>query len=662
MFSGDEMYPKWIFKESGLGNRHIDPAEDYFFEQLPAIGAVIRESTQNSLDASNGPQVRMRISVNQGNNAMQPSTAKKYFEGLFQHLDARENDIETPNQNLPMNFIVIEDFGTKGLEGDAEYYGLGHDAPHNRFYWFHRNTNRTNKNLKKRGGSYGYGKHAFANASKIKTFISVSRDREGIKIFGNSVVKNHEIDNKIFSPYGDFGELKSYDRGEVVIPSNSENLFNQICNDFRLSRGTDIGLSVIIPYPKKIYTEKEIIESMIRAYFLPICQGKLVVEIVGSHTILINSDSILNICRRQAWAGKPAGAMVKTSPKKMEGLIKLARWWCSKNINEISLNPPSENKIHWTLDLIPSDLYDTIRSRLDSGKPIALNVEIPIFKKLDNNKFSKKFSKSKFTILIQKDDSFGKSDVIWIRRFLSVPKPAQIPQKNGFIAIIISEEGDLEELLRASEEVAHTEHRKKRIEKQYRHGPEIIDFYRKSASMIIEFLQSKKERFEKDWIDDWFPSEEIESLDKPRKKRRKKKKIDAINKEEIDDEIIIGPPPPPEDLTDHHMWNLDRINGGFSVHGEIKLGVDYIFKIKMGYNRDDGKDPIKKWKAFDFQSDELHVEVDGVEISKLEGNIIEFRAIGPTEEYSIDVTGFDPNRDLTVHCRPRIERGGNNDE
>ena len=95
--------------------------------------------------------------------------------------------------------------------------------PYNRFYWFHRNTNRTNSNATKRGGSYGYGKHA-ANASEIKSFFSVSRDKNGVKIFGNSVGKMHKLDEQIYHPYGDFGDAVVDGKGEVlrIMPSDSE--------------------------------------------------------------------------------------------------------------------------------------------------------------------------------------------------------------------------------------------------------------------------------------------------------------------------------------------------------------------------------------------------------------------------------------------------------
>ncbi|MDC0625784.1 hypothetical protein OAO46_00515 [Candidatus Poseidonia alphae] len=657
-----QIYPKWeFFRKRDLGAKNVDPAEDLFLEKLPPLGAIIRESTQNSLDASkNGHQVRMKISMKTGANSLSPTIAKKYFNGLFPHLEA--SGIKTPETSEPMDYVVVEDFGTKGLEGDSLYNGIGGEQPDNRFYWFHRNIGRTNEDDKKRGGSYGYGKHAFANASKIKTFFSVSRDKDGIKIFGNSVGKQHQLGDKIFLPYGDYGELKNFgERGNIVIPSDSEKLFLQMQADFGLSRKEETGLSVIIPYPKDKYREEEIIESMIRAYFLPICQSKLVVEVEGSHTISINANTIANICDNRVWSGQPAGARVTTSRKCMNGLIELANWWCSGNANEISLHAPSENNIYWNSDLIPSESYDTMRSRLDSGKPIALNIEVPIYKKLENNRTPRVPSKSRFTILIKKDEAYGRNDAIWIRRYLSVPITSYLPNKKGYIAIMISEDGELEELLRSSEEVAHTEHRVKRIESKYKHGGDILRFFRKSASILIEYLQIKKDLFEKDWIDDWFPSEEIEESSKPRKRKRKKK-TQQTPEEDDDEEIIIGPPPPPEDLTDNHSWELQKIPGGYCIHGDIKLKVNYVFRVKMAYARDDGKDPMKKWKPFDFDIEKLNLESAGIEIEKIENNTIVFTAIGPTDEYSIDVTGFDIERDLSVHCKPTLIRGEDDGE
>ena len=126
-----------------------------------------------------------------------------------------------------------------------------------------------------------------------------------------------------------------------------------------------------------------------------------------------------------------------------------------------------------------------------------LYLSLPIYRLGENKRKERYPTDSSFTILLRKDQSYGRSDAIWIRRYLSVPKTAYLPTKNGFISIIISEDGILEELLRKSEEVAHTQHRHTRINSQYHSARDIVDFYRKSAQYIIELLQVKEEPLRK---------------------------------------------------------------------------------------------------------------------------------------------------------------------
>ena len=71
--------PQWTFiKIKDQGVRQVDPSEGIFFKKLSPLGAVIRESAQNSLDAKSSKRpVRMRISLNKGKKNLH-----KYFDGL----------------------------------------------------------------------------------------------------------------------------------------------------------------------------------------------------------------------------------------------------------------------------------------------------------------------------------------------------------------------------------------------------------------------------------------------------------------------------------------------------------------------------------------------------------------------------------------------------
>ena len=650
-------YPTWHFiKVANQGSRSVAPAEGIHFEKLPPLGAVIRESAQNSLDAQDGDgPVHMRISVHTGNQAMPRSIANKYLDGLFRHLDAA-NELPLISDNADMSYVVVEDFGTHGLVGDPKVFG-SEGPEENRFFWFHRNTNRTQAR-KNRGGSFGYGKASFALASKVHSFFTVSRaSDDSIKVFGNSIAKVHQIDGWDYEPYGDFGFEEIHpEKGIGIIPCQEEKFFEQICNDFNLSRGDKNGLSVIIPFPEKGYSSEEIVESMIRNYFLPICQGILTVEIVGNHSIMINSDTIEEVTTRMNWSGDIAGAMTKTTRQCMIGMVELATWW-SQGQEVVELETLGETQPFWNRSLIAEEEYGTMRERLEEGQSLAIRASLPIIKKTENGGTERYPENSDFIILLRKQDAYGGSDAVWIRRYLSVPKKDFTPNKSGFIAIMISAEGPLEQLLRESEEVAHTEHRITRIEKNYKYGGDVVRFFRKSAAFLIEYLQETKNVLDTDWLDTWFPSEEIEQDEtkKPKKKRKKRKKKEDTEKD--DDDIVVGPTPPPEDLIGHDS-EIQKITGGFSIFGEIPYEFDLFWRVKLAYVRDDNRDKLKAWKSFDFDLSKGVIEfvLDGVAIEKAEGNTLEFKVEGPIDEYSIDVTGFDNKRDLHVYGRPIMVR------
>ena len=495
-------------------------------------------------------------------------------------------------------------------------------------------------------------------ASKVHSFLTVSRASDAsIKVFGNSIAKVHKIDGREHEPYGDFGFEETHpEKGIGIIPSQEERFFEQICSDFNLSRSNKNGLSVIIPFPETDYTSEAIIESMIRNYFLPICQDKLSVEVSdGVHSVSINSETIGDVTGRMNWSDEVAGAMSKTTRQCMIGMVDLANWW-SKGQEAVELETLGKNQPFWSHSLIPEEEYGSIRERLEEGQPLAIRASLPIIKKAKNGGNERYPEKSDFIVLLRKQDAYGGSDAIWIRRYLSVPKKEFLPQKSGFIAIMISADGPLEQLLRESEEVAHTEHRVSRITKNYKYGGDVIGFFRKSSAHLIEYLQETNNVLDTDWLDSWFPSEEIEQDEtkKPKKKRKKrKKKIESGD----DDDIVVGPAPPPEDLVGHDS-EIQKVPGGFSIFGDIKDEIVVSWRVKLAYARDDNRDELKSWKSFDFDlsGDLIKFELDGVAIEKAVDNTLVFEVEGPIDEYSIDVTGFDNQRDLYVYARPTWAR------
>lgn len=657
------MLPKWIFLEdSNWGARSVDPPEALFFRQLPAIGAVIREAVQNSLDArdptiDSSTPVRVRFSIHEGEHELSSDKARLYLDGLNEHLVASGLE-PIPDLRNGMPYLVVEDFGTLGLVGEAGP-DAERDDEENRFYWFHRNVNRTQSNTD-RGGSYGYGKASFSLASAVRSFFTVSHGVDGTRrVFGNSIAKSHEIDGKVFGSYGDFGiHHQIAGRGDGALPCEDPDFFRSICSDFSLEREQAPGLSVIVPFPERTYSVNEIAESAIRNYLMPICQGKIVFEITDGNSAPteISQSSVKHISSRLMWDGDIAGAMSQSSRNSMDAMIDLALWWDEHGADAAhSLQTLTEREPHWYPDLIPEEMLDTLKGDLAIGEPIALRAKLPM------RRHGQRIpDQGSFTVLLMKREDQGPSDALWFRKYISVPNRRELFSDNGYAAITIADEGCvLEEMLRLSEEVAHTNHEYQLVRDDFKYSRGTIRFYRKAGKHLLEYLTRETPQIEEGWLSDWFPTEE--SQPEKTNPRRTRRRSSRRKKNDLDDDDVIGPSQPPEDLSRNHSWDVHKRAGGFSIEGSITRDLDCTFRVRTAYARDDGKKPIKRWKRFDFDlADEAQFSIEdsgGITYSVLEGNELVFTVEGPVEDYFVEVSGFEvEGRDVVVKAVPRLSR------
>ena len=219
------------------GEINVDPIEGEFFT-TEAIGsitdALVRESIQNSLDAARSDEpVTVRFSFfsrpNPGYDA--GIVSKRYIDGLSPHLQAKHAGLQDiPSAAEPINYLLIEDYGTRGLQGDAtQYDDLDDDYKKNDFYYFWRNIGRTRKEATDLG-RWGLGKTVFQAASRINSFfgMTVRHDDGQMLLMGQSVLKIHKADGTRYSPYGYFGRFK----GDLALPVDGSGVYKAIFRSF----------------------------------------------------------------------------------------------------------------------------------------------------------------------------------------------------------------------------------------------------------------------------------------------------------------------------------------------------------------------------------------------------------------------------------------------
>jgi len=286
---------EWKFREMSRGEINVDPIEGEFFatEALGSLSdALVRESIQNSLDAKadNGP-VTVRFSFYSKPSIQSESRQiiEPYFNGLMAHLKAKHSGLnDVPELPENMEYILIEDYGTRGLQGDIRQYDdLDDDVGKNDFYYFWRNIGRTRKQTTDLG-RWGLGKTVFQAASRINSFFGMTRRAEDSRalLMGQSVLKIHKVKGRRYAPYGYYGTFKE----ALPLPIEDAAFLEKFSDHFQIDRKEKPGLSIMIPYPEKDQDKdidpKDFIKSVIKHYFFPILSGYLIVEIREKIAIL----------------------------------------------------------------------------------------------------------------------------------------------------------------------------------------------------------------------------------------------------------------------------------------------------------------------------------------------------------------------------------------
>ena len=116
----------------------------------------------------------------------------------------------------------------------------------NCFYYFFRTEGRSGKGEEDRG-RWGIGKYVFPRSSRINAFIAVTvRDDDRKRLLmGQAVLKSHTIGKKYFTPDGDYGRPNG---DGLVLPVGERKFIEEFSEDFKLKRGNESGLSVVVPW------------------------------------------------------------------------------------------------------------------------------------------------------------------------------------------------------------------------------------------------------------------------------------------------------------------------------------------------------------------------------------------------------------------------------
>ncbi|MCZ8147791.1 MAG: hypothetical protein O9325_08085, partial [Roseomonas sp.] len=237
----------WSFGvKSDWAVRSTPKNADFFIDAESSVAEdLVREVTQNSLDAvRKGMQtVTVRFRFGTMDRAV---FRTRYMTRLSDHLAACDPSAAAIiGAEDPVGFLAIEDFGTRGLDGPADTFS--DESNYNRFWWSYGESGKEGGD----GGRHGVGKSTIAESSRLKFFFGLTTrwDDQKTILTGQTVLRPHHLpgdSEKWFEAYGFFGATEPPDQPKPFFgPAPTIDTF---CSDFGIERGSDPGLSLVVPF------------------------------------------------------------------------------------------------------------------------------------------------------------------------------------------------------------------------------------------------------------------------------------------------------------------------------------------------------------------------------------------------------------------------------
>ena len=644
---------QWRFRKMQHGEINRDPMERELFAAETANERLVREAVQNSLDAAlsradraaAGP-VRMRFSLRGVHSPLDALDADAYAAGLEEHLQAglepsddfRKRVALRGLANDGMPYIVIEDVGTVGLEGDWRQYDDSAEEPadDNHFYWFFRNVGRSGKSDLD-GGSWGLGKWVFPDASHASAYIAVTRRRSDGEtlLMGQAVLTKHNIDGQRYDPYGYFGEE---DEGGLMLPLRSSNpahrtFIQQCIADFDLRLRDEPGLSVIIPFPRvdadPPIDRQRIIEAVVHNYFYPIIAGRLEVTVDDGDADFteVTADTIDDVLARL-----PLEDGGERSVGSYQRLFEMCREAAALSDHEhIALRSPPRNVASYE----HHEMLAGLRSRHENGEMLAFRIGMSVERKETGRK-----EPTSFRLYVQHDDSLTQGHDFYVRGDLSITDMDFIGRRKARTLLVADESEPLAALLRDSEPPAHTMWypRSERVGKRWTSARHRINEVRNAANNLLSIWDAAPVELQRDALAAFFPASGHGAA-----RRRGTKGKPAGNRER--------PDMPPS----HPDFDVHQSGTGFRARFAPDVAAPPgRVRLRVAYEAPRGN-PLNGYSPHDFRlhgQGALDVRLEGCQATPGDGGNELLLEIAEPERFSVAVQGFDKRRDLHV----RVER------
>lgn len=577
-------------------------------DDVELVDALVRESLQNSLDAAAGELVRVRFSLHEPTEAAaQTLTSYLDLEQLKERLDACSLQPEAIEYTKP-KLLVIEDFGTTGLEGS---WNSIDDRP---FCDFWRRMGKSHKGGKSLG-RWGLGKLVFSSSSQARIFFGLTIRRsqpEPPLLMGQAVLTTHILNDKRFDSHGFFCNLGETGIQLPMIDSEEVCRFKEACGLVR--NGGEPGLSIVVPYVLSTITEQRIVQAVLKNYFFPILLGRLVVT-VGSVTI--SADTFAALAQAHGGARFASGHLAK--------FITSLR---SVRKGETFPHVLPSNWLTTGMAVALGDQVAAFRERYQKGECLCVRAPL-LLKQKDGTELT-----TRIDLFLQKASDEG--ETLFVRDTIVLPAESKYFRGHRAMAALVADDRSICTFLGDAENPAHTSWSAsaEKVTADWRNPSVRLKEVRSALQQLYNEIVSSLEENDPNALIDFFSAE----ADKGTRGSRPKGPV-------------VRPPNPKPPEPKEKAYKLIRLKGGFGIRGTKVLGAEHypmLIRVRAAYDVLRGN-PFSKHDPLDFdftQKDDPKVIANGASATAQSPNVLLIKA--NNHEFEVTVSGFDTRRDLII--------------
>ncbi len=494
------------------GQKYVQPTHREHLATGGLVEPLVREAIQNSLDATlDGQVTKVMFTLGQASAA----DARPYFDTLRPHLEAITSSLAEglPAANDTVRFLAIEDYNTRGLEGNPTLHkATNPDGSPNHFFRFWHAVGAAGDF--KRRGSWGVGKVVFSNASRIRTFFGLTlrtADDRGL-LMGEAGLTIHTLAGQedVFDWYGYFAAHERRNECYVPVPAQDADTVSAFTRVFGLTRAAP-GLSIVVPYVREDVKLDAIARAVIEQYFLPILAGRLEVTVRnGEQPIAITSATIDAAVDTVTWPSKGG-----STREEMRKLLELARWQLGLTADGYVSVAAMDRPYALEAEHFPQGTLQRLSDDYALGKRIAIRVPVVVRPK------DAAPANEEVCVVLEHDEGMRTSNVPHLRSGINISRMREQggPGARGLlvVGVDLDTQGELDKLLQASEGPSHVnwEQRGEGYDKAkslFDDAHKVIGFMRHLVRNLIELLATPPDTQDTRTLSMFFPDDDLEGV------------------------------------------------------------------------------------------------------------------------------------------------------